>query len=161
MPLANTADTFRATASDPDPGDAVSLSWAFDDGAKAGGASVTHSFAGPGAHTATVTATDSSGLSATATVTVDVPGAPNTKIRKAKIVAGRDEAIFRFDAVGVASGFECELRRRHSNAKPKFKSCRSPKTYKHLKPGRYTFEVRGLNPAGHDPTPAKREFRLR
>ncbi len=165
MPLANTPDTFLATASDPDPGDAVSLSWAFDDGAKASGASVVHTFAGPGAHTATVTATDSSGLSATATatvtVTVDVPGTPNTKIRKAKIVAGKGEAIFRFDAVGVASGFECELRRRHSDAKPKFKSCTSPKTYKHLKPGRYTFEVRGLNPAGQDPTPAKREFRLR
>ncbi len=160
-PFANAADTFVATASDPDPGDTVSLSWTFDDGAHVSGASVVHAFAKPGAHTATVTATDSSGLSATATVTVDVPGVPNTKIRKAKIVAAKGEAIFRFDAVGVASGFECELRRRHSGAKPKFRSCRSPKTYKHLKPGQYTFEVRGLNPAGHDPTPAKREFRLR
>ena len=160
-PLAKAEDTFVATASDPDPGDAVSLSWTFDDGAHAGGASVVHAFASPGTHTATVTATDSSGLSATATVTVDVPGKPNTKIRKAKIVAGKGEAIFRFNAVGVANGFQCELRRRHSDAKPNFKSCRSPKTYKHLKPGRYTFEVRGLNPAGHDPTPAERKFTLR
>ena len=44
--------------------------------------------------------------------------------------------------------------------KPKFSSCKSPKSYRHLGPGRYTFEVRALNPAGHDPTPAKREFRL-
>jgi hypothetical protein len=160
-PLAKAADTFVATASDPDPGDVVSLSWAFDDGATAGGASVVHAFVTPGAHTAKVTATDSSGLSATATVTVDVPGKPNTKIKKAKIVAGKDEAIFHFKAEGVASGFQCELRRSHSGSKPKFRTCRSPKTYKHLKPGRYTFEVRGFNPAGNDPTPAKREFSLR
>jgi hypothetical protein len=159
-PLTKAADTFTATAGDPDPGDAVSLSWTFDDGAHASGASVVHAFGTPGAHTATVTATDPSGLQASATVTVDVPGVPNTKIRKAKTVAAKGEAIFRFAAVGVASGFQCELRRPHSDAKPKFTSCRSPKTYKHLKPGRYTFEVRGLNPAGHDPTPAKREFRL-
>ncbi len=107
-----------------------------------------------------MTATDLSGLSATATVTVNVMGEPNTKMRKAKIVAGKGEAIFSFNAVGIASAFQCELRRRHSDAKPKLKGCRSPKTYRHLKPGRYTFEVRAINRAGPDSTPVKREFRL-
>jgi hypothetical protein len=32
-------------------------------------------------------------------------------------------------------GFQCPL------VKPSFSACRSPKTYKHLKPGKYTFEV--------------------
>ena len=160
-PLAKAADTFVATAADPDPGDGVSLSWTFDDGTHASGAGVVHAFATPGAHTAKVTATDPSGLSATATVTVNVAGAPNTEIRKAKIIAGKGEAILRFDAEGVANGFECELRRHPLRRKTEVQKLQVTEDLQALKPGRYTFEVRALNSAGPDPTPAKRELRLR
>jgi CSLREA domain-containing protein len=69
---------FSASATDSDPGDASTLSWAFDDGATATGASASHAFATPGSHTATVTATDPAGLqsTATATVSVSLPPAP-------------------------------------------------------------------------------------
>jgi hypothetical protein len=71
--------TFEATATDPDPGDSpLTYSWHFDDGATAGGATVTHAFASAGAHSGTVTVSDPAGAeaSATAAVTVnDLPGA--------------------------------------------------------------------------------------
>jgi hypothetical protein len=37
--------------------------------------------------------------------------------------------------------------------------CKSPKTYKHLKGGRYIFEVRALSPLGAGPV-AERRFRI-
>jgi uncharacterized repeat protein (TIGR01451 family) len=60
-------------SSDPDPGDSLTYSWGFDDGAIAVGPTVSHAFALPGAHTATVTVTDLSHRTGTATVTVTVP----------------------------------------------------------------------------------------
>jgi hypothetical protein len=45
--------------------------------------------------------------------------------------------------------------------KPRFKKCRSPKAYRHLRAGKYTFEVRALSSAGFDPTPAKSRFKIR
>jgi len=42
----------------------------------------------------------------------------------------------------------------------KFSACSSPKSYKKLKPGKYTFQVRGTNSAGTDPAPATRKFKL-
>ena len=42
--------------------------------------------------------------------------------------------------------------------KRKFAACRSPKTYKHLKPGKHRFRVRAVDGAGTDPTPATRKF---
>jgi PKD domain-containing protein len=67
-----------AHSSDPDDGDTLTYAWSFDDGATATGATVTHVFSTPGAHTATLTVTDPSGLSArqTATVTVISPASP-------------------------------------------------------------------------------------
>jgi hypothetical protein len=41
-----------------------------------------------------------------------------------------------------------------------FSACSSPKTYKRLKPGKYTFQVRGVNSAGSDPSPAIRKFKI-
>jgi hypothetical protein len=52
------------------------------------------------------------------------------------------------------TGLQCAL------VKPSFSACRSRKTYKHLKPGKYTFEVRAFNAAGADPTPAKKSFTI-
>ncbi len=89
---------------------------------------------------------------------------PGTKITKAKISSKHHQATFSFKAIGTATGFQCALVRtpkaHHKKPKPSFSACRSPKTYKHLKPGKYTFEVRALNAAGADPTPAKKSFTI-
>jgi hypothetical protein len=85
---------------------------------------------------------------------------PSAKILKARIVHRKGRATFRFAAVGgTAEGFQCTLARRRS--RPKFSRCRSPKTYRHLKPGKYFFEVRALGAAAPESSPAVRPFRLR
>lgn len=63
-------------ASDPDPGDTLTFAWSFDDGGTATGAQVTHAFATLGTHTATVTATDPTGLAATSSATVVILARP-------------------------------------------------------------------------------------
>ena len=69
--------TFTATASDADRGDAVSEpEWTFSDGARATGATVTHTFATPGRHTAAAAVSDSAGLASSAFVPVEVVAAP-------------------------------------------------------------------------------------
>lgn len=87
------------------------------------------------------------------------PPPPDTKISKAK-----NSATFTFRAIAGSrpksgSGFQWALVKAHRQ--PKFKNCESPKRYKHLKPGKYTFEVRAFAPAGKDPTPAKRKFKIK
>ena len=62
---------FLALAADPD-GDAVTLAWTFDDGTTATGKRVAHAWTTAGTHTATVTATDATGLTAARTLTVAV-----------------------------------------------------------------------------------------
>jgi adhesin HecA-like repeat protein len=61
----------------PGPG-VPTIGWSFDDGATATGAAVTHAFATPGRHTATVTVSDGHGHQARATAGVDVTAAPAT-----------------------------------------------------------------------------------
>ena len=84
---------------------------------------------------------------------------PDTKMIKATISSPKREASFKFTALGVAKGFQCGLAKAHK--KPKFKACHSPKKYKHLKSGRYTFEVRAVGSGGTDPTPAKKNFKIK
>jgi hypothetical protein len=81
---------------------------------------------------------------------------PTTRITKATV--GASTATFRFKAVGVSTGFQCELKK--AGTKAKFKPCPSHKTYSNLKPGSYTFEVAAVGPGGADPTPAKKSFTL-
>jgi hypothetical protein len=129
----------------------------------------------------TVTVTDAEGCQGTAgvTLTVRAPGTgagptgttkggssktttagpPNTKISSARVSPRRRAARFKFKAIGSSTGFQCALVKRHR--RPKFKKCRSPKTYRHLRAGRYTFEVKALDSAGKDPTPATRRFKIR
>jgi hypothetical protein len=107
--------------------------------------------------------TMSSDKAVTATFTAKRP--PNTKISKAKINQAKNSATFKFKALGApkakaASGFQCALVKK-KHAKPKFKKCKSPKKYKHLRPHRYTFEVRAFDAAGRDPTPAKKKFKIK
>jgi PKD repeat protein len=63
-------------SSDADPGDTLTYSWSFDDGATATGAVVDHGFAAPGPHTGTVTVTDPTGQTATASASVTSTGVP-------------------------------------------------------------------------------------
>ncbi|HEX6687755.1 MAG TPA: right-handed parallel beta-helix repeat-containing protein [Solirubrobacterales bacterium] len=85
------------------------------------------------------------------------PGArvrPQTKIVKIPKKRSRSgTARFEFESDEPGSIFLCRL-----DDKP-FDLCRSPKTYKRLKPGKHLFEVRAIDPAGHvDRTPAKTQF---
>jgi hypothetical protein len=92
------------------------------------------------------------------------PPAPGTTLKRAKIDAKAGTATFTFAGSGQVSGFACELIRPHRKGsmakKPKFASCTSPKAYKHLSPGHYTFKVEASGVGGVDPTPAVRTFRI-
>jgi hypothetical protein len=141
-----------------------------------GGATPTHTYAAPGTYTVSLTVADDAacstaqiftgqtmscdgGPSARTSHQVTIAAAPpNTKISKAKINSKLGRATFKFKAVGTASGFQCALAKGHR--KPRFKKCKSPKTYTHLKTGRYTFEVRALDGGVKDPSPAKKKFRI-
>jgi CSLREA domain-containing protein len=61
---------------------------------------------------------------------------------------------FKFSSNEQGAKFECKLDR-----KP-FKACKSPKTYKKLKPGKHVFKVRAVKGKSVDPTPAKRKFKI-
>ncbi len=109
--------------------------------------------------TGTCTVTMSTAKAVTATFKLL---APNTKIAKAKVSKKRHTATFRFKASG-ATGFQCALvkvkkTKKHHN-KPKFSACSSPKSYKHLKHGKYTFEARALSHAAVGPI-AMRNFKV-
>jgi hypothetical protein len=86
------------------------------------------------------------------------PAPPNTRITKAKIKKKRGKAKFNFNATGQATGFQCQLKRKGHGSKP-FRSCSSPKKYKRLKRGKYTFKVRAVGPGGKDPSPATKSFK--
>ena len=97
------------------------------------------------------------------------PSPPHgTTITKSKIKKKKHSARFSFKASGTVTGFQCALAKqkkgKHGKKKKKvklvFRSCASPKTYKHLKHGRYIFEVRAVNGAGVDPKPAVRKFKI-
>lgn len=82
--------------------------------------------------------------------------APATIIRKVKINRVKNRATFRFASPDGSATFLCKLDR-----KP-FRACTSPKTYKHLNPGKHRFQVDAVNAAGEaDPSPAARSFRIK
>jgi streptogramin lyase len=93
--------------------------------------------------------------------------APQTKIakgpkKKVKTKGRFAKVTFRFNSTTAGARFECALTKAKKGTrgrKPKFKSCKSPKSYK-LKPGRYKFSVRAVSGGVADPTPATRSFRV-
>ncbi len=176
--------SFDGLGSSASPGQTVArYDWDFGDGSSAtnAGATPTHAYVAPGAYTVSLTVTDDAGCSTVQIFTGQTmscnggPGAhtshqvtitaappptpPNTKISRAKINSKVGRAIFKFKAIGTASGFQCALAKKHR--KPRFKKCESPKIYKHLKTGRYTFEVRALDGGVKDSSPAKKKFRIK
>jgi hypothetical protein len=81
---------------------------------------------------------------------------PQTKIVKGpKAKTHARKVKFKFTSSEAGSTFKCKL-----DKKP-VKSCKSPKTYKKLKPGKHVFKVWAIDRAGNkDPTPAKRKFKI-
>lgn len=79
---------------------------------------------------------------------------PQTKILKGpKGKVGSTTVKFKFASGEKGSTFRCKLDR-----KP-YRVCKSPKTYRNLKPGKHVFKVRAVDRAGNiDPTAAKRKF---
>src|SRR6202012_6008485 len=80
---------------------------------------------------------------ATATATpVATPRRIDTKLVKAKTSRPRRTATFTFKAVGSPTRFECSLAKKGKTAKSK--RCKSAVTYRRLKSGSYTFQVRAV-----------------
>ncbi len=105
------------------------------------------------------------GQSASAALSINVgdPPAPDTLLGKRTIKQRKHRATFSFSSSGQAIRFECALVRAHSSRKkraPSYQACRSPKTYKHLLRGHYTFYVRAVGDGGNDPTPASVHFKI-
>jgi sugar lactone lactonase YvrE len=96
---------------------------------------------------------------------------PDTRIRKGpkgrlRTRKAKATVRFAFSSPTAGAGFECALTKRSSGKKkkkrppkPRFRGCRSPKSYK-LGPGRYTFRVRANLLGSKDPSPATRSFKL-
>jgi streptogramin lyase len=98
---------------------------------------------------------------------------PTTKLAKGpkgavKTTKNRAKVSFQFSSTDPAATFQCRLvklkkkgakKSASSKKAPTFKACKSPRNYS-LKPGKYRFEVRAVNAAGPDATPAKRGFRV-
>ncbi|MDQ2630679.1 MAG: hypothetical protein M3Y75_06865, partial [Actinomycetota bacterium] len=63
-------------------------------------------------------------------------------------------ATFSFSSTVAGAGFRCKL-----DGKPAA-PCRSPKTYRKLKPGRHTFKVWATAGVLTDPTPAKFSWKV-
>jgi hypothetical protein len=99
-----------------------------------------------------------------------------TSIGKSTITPSAHKATFTFKpsagggaggggsagAGAFVTGFQCALVHLsgHKKApKPHFSSCKSPKTYKHLKHGKYIFEIRAVFTTGIGPV-AKRRFKI-
>ena len=67
-------------SSDPDPGDTLSYSWSFDDGANASTSTVHHAFATAGTHVVQLTVIDPTGLSASASASVHVTASASVHV---------------------------------------------------------------------------------
>ena len=85
---------------------------------------------------------------------------PHTNITTVRIDKKHRNAKFAFSAAG-ASGFQCALTRATRAKAPKlhYSNCSSPKFYKHLKPGSYSFEVKALR-GNQASTPTSNKFRI-
>ena len=82
---------------------------------------------------------------------------PQTSItRGPKRKTRKRSAKLAFRSSEPLSRFRCRLDR------GRFRSCRSPRRYRGLEPGKHMFKVRGIDPSGNqDPTPAKRRWKVK
>jgi glucose/arabinose dehydrogenase len=83
------------------------------------------------------------------------PPVPNTKLKRHPPAKTRKTtATFTFSSTVAGARFHCKL-----DGKPK-RPCRSPKTYRKLKPGKHTFKVWAISGLLTDPTPARFSWRV-
>ncbi len=83
---------------------------------------------------------------------------PDTKISNVKVKSRKGKVTFEFTAVGQSTGFQCALAAKRKELK--FKDCASPKTYKRLAAGKYTFEVAAAGGGGPDLSPARTKVKI-
>jgi hypothetical protein len=184
--LPGTPIKFNATASDPD-GEAVAVSWSFDDGTVAGNVnSVTHAFASAGTHSATLTGIDEAGVQSTATATVAVnpfpePAATARVSAKAKksfklgkkgfSVAKKGQPSF---SVTFANAAKAKFTLQSIGKNKKLKSVKGSQTLsvknattkfffggKKLKAGKYRVTVTPLAPSGSPGKPVTVDIKLK
>jgi subtilisin family serine protease len=84
---------------------------------------------------------------------------PNVKGLKVKVNHKKHTAKVTFKGTDPGHSskglrFKCKL------DKKSFKSCRSPKLYKHLRHGKHTVQVKAIDKAGNVSKPAKRKFKV-
>jgi hypothetical protein len=80
---------------------------------------------------------------------------PDTFIRKKSLNPKQHRATFTFASSEAGSRFRCKL------DSGKFGGCRSPKIYKHLRPGRHVFSVVAISSQGaFDKSPARIRFKM-
>jgi hypothetical protein len=142
------------------PGDAASFRCALDGGVATTCVSpVAYTSLPDGSHIVSVTALDEVGnesTAATRTWRVDTK-APSTRLVRspARSTTSRT-ATFGFASSEKGSRFQCKLDR------GAFTSCKSPKTYRKLKKGQHTFQVRAIDAVGNrDGTPARKTWRIK
>lgn len=89
------------------------------------------------------------GQASKASSAVAIPFVPSVSIKSAAVTG--HTAKFKF-TTGHATGAQCALTK--SSGQPHYSACTSPKTYKNLAKGSYTFYVRAVGPGGTS-APAK------
>jgi hypothetical protein len=81
--------------------------------------------------------------------------APESTIKKVTVDSEHHKATFRFSTTESGSSFSCKLDHKA------FRSCHSPKTYRHLKSGKHKVKIAAIDAAGNrDQTPAVKTFKI-
>ena len=86
------------------------------------------------------------------------PAAPDTTVTKGPTQTSKSTVKYSFTSTVAGATFECRLKGKgvHTVQDKTFQPCTSPKKYKKLVAGKYTFLVRAVSAAGTaDATPAK------
>jgi hypothetical protein len=95
---------------------------------------------------------------------VQLPPPPGIELGRSSVSRRRHSASFRFSGTGFVTTFECALVKRATGPHRyppavRFFRCTSPKTYRHLRSGSYSFRVRAQNLGGASVT-ASHSFKI-
>lgn len=123
----------------------------------AGATTSTYQPTSAGSYSCQQTASNDAGSAISTSASHAVDSAPTTG--RVKVHVSRHSATVRFSGAGHHTGFQCRLKSaRHRGA---WTRCKSPRRYRHLRPGRYQIAVRAVGPGGTDRSPSHRAFRIR
>jgi chitodextrinase len=155
----------------PGPG-APRVTWSFDDGGTADGATAPHAFATPGRHTATATVSDADGHQATANAEVDVTPAPaqpaapvisglRVKGQSVRFNLSRPAKVdVRFAKVAKHGKVKSIKTRLKAGGKKGANKVLLPRKLRHLKPGSYRLTAVATAADGGTSKPAKARFKV-